>query len=110
MEFAEEIDSFYPRCYDFSSKEEIKYFKNDFLEGKLFQLLKNHIRYFKRKRPGVMRDIKSIVENKIRNKNQFIRQNLYHNSYPFKCREYFDLGQDLDFQCSTVLTDNLMVY
>ena len=110
VEFAAEIDNFFPRCYDFASNKEIGYLKNDYYEQMLFQLLRNHIRYFKRKRPEFMKNIKGIVKQKIVNKNQSTRQNLYHNTYPFTPKVYFEFEQDPNFQASFVLVENFMMY
>ena len=57
-----------------------------------------------------MKDIKKTVKQKIKNGNQSMRHSLYHNSYPFKTRIYFEYEEDPTFQCSTVLVENLMIY
>lgn len=63
-EYGVNFDEFYPRCYDLGNNKEMNEFIMDFENTNMMILLKKHIKYFKKKCPMKIKQVKDQLINK----------------------------------------------
>jgi len=115
-EYGANFDQFYPRCYDLGNNKEMIEFSADFEHTNMMILLKKHIKYFKTRCRGVLKEISKEIKKNIENKKTrtekevLMKMNRRKPKHIFKTSIFNETNKNKEFLINLNLMQIAMCY